>query len=298
MGSQQRNLLLLVTLAAAAAAPLFAQPKGSASIPDLSGIWTHSIPGFEPMTSGPTALINTQWRPNGTGNILKLAGDYANPILTPQAAATVKIHADRGINSIGAPNPSNQCWPSGLPFVFTDRPTELLQEKDKVTIIYGHDHQVRQVRLNAQHPAKVIPTWYGDSVGHYDGDALVVDTVGLKMGRYSMIDWYGTPRSEALHVVERYRMLDAEAAKDGFERDAKQHNNAPGEPLPNASGKYLQLEFTIEDKNVFTTPWKATMTYRTDGDSPLDWPEFVCAENRNWYPGQEADVPRAEKPDF
>ena len=276
---------------------MYAQPKGSPSIPDLSGIWTHSIPGFEPLTSGPTALVNTQRRANGTGNILKLAGDYTNPILTPQAAGIVKMHAERGLNGIGDPNPRTQCWPSGLPFVFTDRPTELLQQKDKVTIIYGHDHQVRQVRLNAQHPAKVTPTWYGDSVGHYEGDMLVIDTVGMKMGPYSMIDWYGTPRSEALHVIERYRMLDYEAAKEGFERDSKQHNNAPGTPPPNASGKYLQLAFTIEDKNMFTTPWTATMTYRSDG-GPVDWPEMVCAENRNWYPGKEADVPRADKPDF
>jgi hypothetical protein len=153
------------------------------------------------------------------------------------------------------------------------------------------------VRLNARHPAKVTPTWYGDSVGHYEGDTLVIDTVGMKMGPYSMIDWYGTPRSETLHVIERYRMLDYEAAKEGFERDSKQHNNAPGMPPPNASGKYLQLAFTIEDKNMFTTPWTATMTYRSDG-GPLDWPEMVCAENRNWYPGKEADVPRADKPDF
>jgi hypothetical protein len=297
MNSRQRNFLLLVTLVSTAAAPMYAQPKGSPSIPDLSGIWTHSIPGFEPLTSGPTALVNTQRRANGTGNILKLAGDYTNPILTPQAAGIVKMHAERGLNGIGDPNPRTQCWPSGLPFVFTDRPTELLQQKDKVTIIYGHDHQVRQVRLNAQHPAKVTPTWYGDSVGHYEGDTLVIDTVGMKMGPYSMIDWYGTPRSEALHVIERYRMLDYEAAKEGFERDSKQHNNAPGMPPPNASGKYLQLAFTIEDKNMFTTPWTATMTYRSDG-GPVDWPEMVCAENRNWYPGKEADVPRADKPDF
>jgi hypothetical protein len=134
-------------------------------------------------------------------------------------------------------------------------------------------------------------------VGHYEGDTLVIDTVGLKMGPYSVIDWYGTPRSEALHIIERYRMVDKETAKEGFERDSKQHNNA-GDTVPNAAGKFLQLAFTIEDKNVFTTPWTATMTYGMDGDGPADWPEFVCAENRNWYPGKEADVPRAEKPDF
>ena len=296
MTSRQRNFILLLTLTTAATAPLLAQPKDATAIPDLSGFWNHSIPGFEPLASGPTALVNTQRRANGTGNILKLAGDYTNPILTPQAAEIVKMHAQRGLNNIGDPNPRNQCWPSGVPFVFTDRPTELLQERDKVTIIYGHDHQVRRVRLNAQHPAKLTPAWYGDSVGHYEGDTLVVDTVGLKMGPYSMIDWYGTPRSEALHIIERYRMLAYEAAKEGFERDAKQHTS-PGMPVPNASGKYLQLEFTIEDKNVFTTPWTATMTYQTDG-GPEDFAENVCAENRMWYPGKDADVPRAIKPDF
>ena len=99
-------------------------------------------------------------------------------------------------------------------------------------------------------------------------------------------------------MVERYRMLDLEAAKEGFDRDAKQHNNAPGDPVPNASGKFLQLTFTVEDEKVFTTPWKATLTYRTDGTSALDWPEMVCAESLLWFPGQEADVPRADKPDF
>jgi hypothetical protein len=298
MKSRQRNVLLLVTVASAAAAPVLGQPQSSTSVPDLSGIWTHSIPGFEPMASGPTAIINTQRRENGTGNILKLAGDHTNPILKPEAVEILKMHAERGLSWTGDPNPRTQCRPEGVPFLFTDRPTELLQEPDKITILYGHDHQVRRVRLNQPHPANVTPSWYGDSVGHYEGDTLVVDTIGMKVGPYSMVDWYGTPRTEALHVVERYRMLDYEAAKEGFERDAKQHNNAAGEPVPNASGKFLQLTFTVEDEKVFTTPWKATLTYRTDGTSALDWPEMVCAESLFWYPGKEADVPRADKPDF
>ena len=298
MNARRRTVLLLVTLLSAAATPVIGQSNGAASVPDFSGIWTHSIPGFEPMASGPTAIINTQRRENGTGNILKLVGDHTNPILTPQAAEVLKAHGERGLTWTGDPNPRTQCRPEGVPFIFTDRPTEILQQPDRITILYGHDHQVRRIRLNQTHPANVTPSWYGDSVGRYEGDTLIIDTIGMKVGRYSMVDWYGTPHSEALHVIERYRMLDYAAAKDGFERDAKQHNNAPGEPRPNASGKFLQLEFTVEDKNVFTTPWTATMTYRTDGDSALDWPEMVCAESLLWYPGQEADVPRADKPDF
>ena len=298
MKTGQRNFLLVVTLASAAAAPALGQPRGSASIPDLSGIWTHSIPGFEPLASGPTALINQERRENGTGNILKLAGDYTNPILNPKAAEIVKQHNVLGRTYIGDPNPRNQCWPEGPPFVFTNGPTELVQTPDKVTILYVYANQVRHVRMNQQHPAHVTPSWYGDSVGRYEGDTLIIDTVGMKVGPYSMVDWYGTPHSEALHVVERYRMLDYKAAKEGFERDAKEHNVAPGMPTPNAQGKFLQLRFTVEDKNVFTTSWGATMTYRNNGNGPLDWVEQTCAENIKWFPGRDSDVPRAVKPDF
>jgi hypothetical protein len=310
MDLQWRNFPLMLTTAAAvvtstfgqAAAPAVGPANGGGdsaqALPDLSGIWAHALPGFEPLSSGPTALVNRSRRENGTGDILKLAGDYTNAILKPEAAEVVKKHDELGLNYIGDPNPRNQCWPEGVPFLFSNGPTQLLQTPDKVTILYGYNHQVRHVRMNQPHPAQVTPSWYGDSVGHYEGDTLVIDTVGMKVGPYSMVDWYGTPHTEALHVVERYQMLDYEAAKEGFERDAKEHNVAPGMPPPNASGKYLQLQFTVEDRNVFTTPWTATMTYRSGGNGPLDWTELTCAENIQWYPGKDADVPRALKPDF
>jgi len=297
MDLQWRYFPLALAVAAAIATPGFSQP-GAESIPDFSGFWVHANPGFEPLPSGPTSLINRSRRPNGTGDIFKLNGDFTNPVLKPEAAEVVKKHAELGVNGIGDPNPRNQCWPAGVPFVFTDGPTEILQQPDKVTILYGYDHQVRHVRMNQAHPAKVIPSWYGDSVGHYEGDTLVIDTVGMKLGRYSMVDWYGTPHTAALHVVERYRMLDYAAAKEGFERDAKEHNVADGMPAPNARGKYLQLRFTVDDKGVFTTPWTATMTYRNGADGPIDWAEQACAENIQWYSGKDADVPRAVKPDF
>jgi hypothetical protein len=310
MDLQWRNFPLVLTLAAAVVTPALGQLVGPAvgpaiggresaeSIPDFSGIWVHANPGFEPLPSGATALVNRSRRPNGTGDILKLAGDYTNPILKPEAAGVVKKHGELGLNYIGDPNPRNQCWPEGPPFVFTNGPTQLLQTPDKVTILYGYNHQVRHVRMNQPHPAQVTLSWYGDSVGHYEGDTLVIDTVGMKVGPYSMVDWYGTPHTEALHVVERYRMLNYEAAKEGFERDAKEHNVAPGMPDPNSRGKYLQLHFTVEDKSVFTTPWSATMTYRSVGSGPADWAELTCAENIQWYPGKDADVPRAVKLDF
>jgi len=292
----QRDFLLLVTLAAATIS--LAQAAPTESVPDLSGMWAHPLPGFEPLPSGPTALVNRSRRENGTGDILKLNGDYTNPILKPQAVEVVKKHAELGLAGIGDPNPRNQCWPEGPPFLFTNGPVELVQTPDKVTILYGYNHQVRQVRMNQSHPAKLTPSWYGDSVGHYEGDTLVIDTVGLKVGKYSMVDWFGTPHTEALHVVERYRMIDYAAAKEGFERDAKQHNVPDGMPVANAKGKYLQLRFTVEDKNVFNMPWTATMTFRSNGEDLRDWAEQTCSENIKWYPGRDSDVPQAAKPDF
>jgi hypothetical protein len=138
MDLQRRNFPLVLTLAIAAMTPALGAATDSVkSAPDLSGIWLHANPGFEPLRSGPTSLVNRSRRANGTGDILKLAGDYANPILKPAAAEIVRKHAELGINSIGDPNPRNQCWPEGPPFVFTNGPTQIVQTPDKVTILYG-----------------------------------------------------------------------------------------------------------------------------------------------------------------
>ena len=74
--------------------------------------------------------------------------------------------------------------------------------------------------MNQSHPAHVTPTWYGDSAGHYEGDTLVIDTEAVRIGPFATVDWYGTPHTEALHVVERYRLIDEGAAQGGWDRDA------------------------------------------------------------------------------
>ena len=301
---RRQNVLFLVILLAAtglgsgqAAPPAESGTKATASIPDLSGAWAHtSITGFEPLASGPTSLKNLSRR-GVTSDNRQLVGDYRNPILKPEAAEIVKKHGEISLYGIGYPTPRNQCWPGGIPFVFTTTAIEILQQKDKITFLYFEDHEVRHVRMNARHPTRVTPSWYGDSVGHFEGDTLVVDTVGIKIGPYAMIDWYGTPHTPALHVVERYRLLDYEQAKDGLERDAKENFQVQLDTIdPNYKGKHLQLEFTVEDEGVFTTPWTATMTYRPQ---VIEWQESICAENFNKY-GTEKDaaVPKADKPDF
>ncbi len=290
----------------------------AASIPDLSGMWGHPFlwPSFVSPLSGPGPLVNKSRRRQTFGadgplapgtdvfvsNNNQLVADYSNPILKPSAAEAVKKHGESELSGAGTPTPGNQCWPQPLPYIFWNFGVLMLQQADKITIVYDEDHEVRHVRLNQPHPAQVTPSWYGDSVGHYEGDTLVIDTVGIKAERpFAMVDTFGTPYTQALHVVERYRLLDYEAAKEGQERAVKEVWRIPGPaegwaPDPNYRGKGLQLNFTIVDDGVFTMPWSATVTYRR----PLatEWPENVCAENTQWHPGTYAAVPVAEKPDF
>ncbi len=282
----------LATIAAAAAQAASPAP----SVPDFSGWWVHpGIPGFEPLPSGPTSLTNLARR-DGVNDILQLVGDYRNPILKPEAAEVVKKFGEMSKDHFGFHNPRNQCWPNGIPFLLSVG-VQMFQKPDQITMIYQVDHQVRRVRMNARHPANPTPTWYGDSVGHYEGDTLVIDTVGIKVGPFAMVDWYGTPQTSALHVIERYRFVDYATAKEGLDRDAKENFLAqPRNMDVNYRGKHLQLVFTVEDPNVFTTPWSATVTY---GKPAVEWVEQACAENPHKYGTEEdAQVPVAQKPDF
>jgi hypothetical protein len=299
------KVLLSATLAAIAATSSVGQPLSpavgrAASIPDFSGIWWHpSLPGIEPLASGPTSLRNRTRRPDGASDYNALVGDYTNPILQPWAAEVVKKYGELSIAGVVYPNPANQCWPEPGPFIYKNFALQILQQPDEITLLYEQDHEVRRVRMNQPHPAQVTPSWYGDSVGYYEGDTLVIDTVGIRTDRpYAMLDLYGTPYTKALHVVERYRLLDYEAAKEGLERDEKENFRPPGANIDidrNYRGKHLQVHFTVEDEGVFTTPWSATITYRRGS---TEWPEIACAENPQVHYDKDADVPTAEKPDF
>jgi hypothetical protein len=233
----------------------------------------------------------------------KLTGDYTNPILRPAASEIVKKRAEMARAGLGFPSPRDQCWPQGVPFIFTNFAVQLLQQPDKVIILYDLDHEIRHVRMNQPHPAQPMPSWYGESVGHYEGDTLVIDTVGFKIGPFSMIDHYGTPHTQALHVVERYRLINYEAAKEAQERGGKENLRLGNDTIgggwaadPDYNGKGLQLQFTVEDEGVFTTAWSATKTYRRVF---REWPEGVCSENPHRYGiGKDAAVPTANKPDF
>ena len=332
MDMRRGNFLLLASLAAAAAAPALGQgaapaagaasaaTQSAASVPDFSRLWSNSLgPGFSPPVSGPGPVLNKA-RQRAAVDIYgkdispanapivsvggRRVGDHTAPILQPWAADIVKAHAEKELNDGPAHNPINQCRPGGVPFVFYNLGMEMLQKRDSITILYVFDHEVRHVRLNEAHPAQVTPSWFGDSVGYYEGDILVIDTVGIKTGPYTMVDQFGTPHTDKLHVVERYRLIDYDAAKQAFERGAKENasfvRNDSGVVVDlNDKGKHLQLDFTVEDPGAFTTPWSATVIYRPGvnvGGRP-QMPEAVCAENPHELTRQAA-VPSADKPDF
>jgi hypothetical protein len=297
----KRRILIAALLSTIAVSPVFGAEQ--VSVPDFSGLWGRDSLNLESPLTGPGPVVNMMHTPVGVMDMNKLVGDYTNPILKPEAAAILKKRGELSLAGVSVPNAHEQCRPEPPPFIFAVQfAMEMLQQKDEVTILYSHDNEVRHVRLNQPHPAHVVPSGQGDSVGRYEGDMLVIDTVGIKATPISTLDWYGTPHSDALHVVERYRLIDGEAAKQAAQRHDRQYRvgyrpNPNGVLLdPNYKGKGLQVELTVEDTGMFTMPWTALVTYqRAEG---MLW-EMVCAENPfEYYAGADAAIPTADGPDF
>jgi hypothetical protein len=175
-----------------------------AATPDLQGIWARiSFPGSGRPLTGPGPVVLKNRGPNGRPAGYPFAGDYTNPILKREAAEIVRRHGELESNGVHAPSPRTECWPTGVPFILGNSTMQMIQQPDKITILYSETYEFRQVRMNQSHPRQVIPSWNGDSVGHYEGDILVIDTVGIKVGSfptpglYSMVDELGTPHSPA-----------------------------------------------------------------------------------------------------
>src|SRR5215471_18561640 len=183
MGIRRGNFLLLAALAAAAATLALGQypvpaaraastaSQSAASVPDFSRMWANTLgPGLTPPASGPGPVLNKAraraaldifGKPLNPATAPMVAlggrriGDDKAPILQPWAAQVVKAHAEKEVNDGPALTPINQCRPGGVPFVFYNLGMELLQKKDSITMVYVFDHEVRRVRLNQPHPAKL-----------------------------------------------------------------------------------------------------------------------------------------------
>jgi hypothetical protein len=173
MNMRRRDFPLLVTLVAAAVTPALGQAvppvvgptststSNAASIPDFFGIWSHnSAPGFEPPAYGAGPVVNKsrmrEGPQRGVSNFQMLVGDYTNPILKPQAAEIVKKLGQISLSGVTYPTPSNQCWPGGVPYIFWNFGIQMVQQPEKITILYFYDHEFRQVRLNQPHPTRSV----------------------------------------------------------------------------------------------------------------------------------------------
>jgi hypothetical protein len=288
------------------AALVFAAPAFAADgVPEmLNKTWGKNTFNFESMPSGAPAMRNLSRLPNGKANAGQQVGDYNNPILKPEAAAVVKAKGERAKSGSGFPNSQDQCRLLAPPFssAMTLGLTMLPLKNGNIIITTDRNANMRYIRMNASHPANLKPMGMGDSIGHWEGDALVIDTVGIKVDQFTSIDRFGTPQSDQMHVVERYRLIDGATAKaqvDAFSNaegvvGGGEGRNAGYDPDTNLKG--LELQLTMDDPKMLTGPWTVRVTYRR---LKSEWQENVCADNPvDHYKDEWIGLPRAERPDF
>jgi hypothetical protein len=251
--------------------PNFAPDRGTAWIPDRP-----TGDDFLPPTSGPGPVMSVKNRPyvpNGVGQqpTYRIA-DLTNPILKPWAIEQMKKANDEVIAGKVPYITRERCWPAGVPgfTVYTRvQPIFFLQTPEKIVIVNELNAQVRHIYLNVPHSANPKPSWYGESVGHYEGDELVVDTIGLNAKTF--VDNYRTPHTDQIHVVERFKLIE--------------------------DGKTLQAVVTVNDPGAFNMPWSAIQRWRRASERPML--ELMCAENNiSFFDYEVVPLPQADKPDF
>ena len=268
---------LAALIAAAPAAADAAAAAQSGAVPDFSSGpagWTTPVAGdFQPVPESPAPLRsdpghpflnNVEARERGITPTYRI-GDLTNPNLKPGVKEAMKKDIDEVLGGKIAYTPSTSCEPAGVP-AFLLQPSVLyfVQAPKEVVMIQSYDSQVRHVFLDVPHSANVKPSWYGESVGHYEGDTLVIDTSGLS--RKTFVDAYRTPHSEKLHVIERWKTA--------------------------GDGKTLEVRMTVEDPEIYYQPWQGVLRYRKTQDPIL---EAICAENNLQF---DYHMPMAKNPDF
>jgi hypothetical protein len=255
--------------------------------PDSGTGWIAGVPNAEnpvgqefiPPPSGPGPVTydkahpyvdDGQARRDGKQPTFRVA-DLSNPILQPWVREALSKANERVLSGKAAFTPKERCWPIGVPgfLLYPVTPVYFLQTPKEVVMIWEEDHMARHVYLRDRHSPNLKPSWFGESIGHYEGDTLVVDTIGLN--DKSFVDSFRTPHTTQLHVVERFHMIE--------------------------DGKTLEVAVHVGDPGAFTTPWNALQHYRRVADRPMV--EQSCAENNAAWFGYDVDpIPQADKPDF
>ena len=207
--------------------------------------------GPTPHTSDSKPDLSGAWEPNAFRQNVDLVKTGVEVPFQPWAEKLYHEHKD----SMSKDDPEGYCLPPGVPRLSTTPyPFRIVQTPNLIIIVYeGGAHVWRQIFTDGRpHVADPDPTWMGDSIGHWDGDTLVVDTTGFN-GK-TWIDESGLPTTPSLHVVERFHRLDL---------------------------GHMEIENTIDDPKAYTKPWKFTT-------HPLmlkgDLMEYICQENNKDIP--------------
>jgi hypothetical protein len=285
--SSARVLCGLGVAAAIAIPAALAEPGTSEKIPALAspnyGWQTNVADWQEPPASdvhGPIRpdpqhpfVSNAEAGRRGIQPTLRI-GDVKDPILKPWAAQFMAASNEEALTGKRQVPFAAQarCYPGGVPgqLLFPFEPVYFVQTPKEVWMMWQRDHMVRRVFLTDHHSANLKPSWFGESIGHYEnGDTLVVDTIGLST-KNSYIDNFRTPHTEKLHVVERFTV--------------------------SADAKNLTAIATVEDPDTFNGP--LTMQQRWfKVDAPME--ETSCAENNDDFFHQNLfPLPEAKTPDF
>lgn len=268
--------LLASGLAVAALIPATAQDRIPNFSSDPAVGWLAAGTEFIAMPTGPQPVTNDKAYPyigNGRGQqpTFRVA-DLDNPILQPWVKDALKKVNERVLSGKDAFPPQVRCWPLGVPgfVLYPAQPVYFVQTPKEVVMTWQADHMARHIYLTDKHTTNVKPSWFGESIGHYEnGDTLVVDTIGISTKTY--VDNYRTPHTDQLHVVERYKLANAETR--------------------------LEVTVTVEDPGAFTTPWSAMQTYRRTEIGPMF--ESTCVEgNFNYFGFDLEPLPQEDKQVF
>jgi hypothetical protein len=267
--------------------PAFAQSVTQApakgGIPDLASVdfawlavgadWRDPPPGsgHGPIKADPDHPFHGNVA--GEGQVTIRIGNYRDPVLKPWAAAQMLASNEEALSGKRSVPFAAQarCWPGGVPgqLLYPAEPFYFIQTPKQVWMIWERDHMVRRIYLTDRHSEAVTPSWFGESIGHYDNGELVVDTIGLSTGN-SYIDNFRTPHTEKEHVVERFKV--------------------------SADGKTLEASVVVDDPDTFNEPLHLMQRWRKVKNPLL---ETVCAENNGDYFHQNLfPLPEADRPDF
>jgi hypothetical protein len=248
--------------------------------------------GASPVQQDPAHpyVSNDEFRVTGRQPTAQLA-DLNNPILQPWARDVVRKRNELVLAGKPANPPHASCWPVGVPGFLLRPMTQAMyfvQGPKEVVMILASKQEIRHVYLTDKHSPNVKTSWYGESIGHYDGDALVVDTIGLD--DRTLVDGFGTPHTKQLHVTERFHLIE--------------------------DGKVLEANVHVEDPGAFTMPWDAIQRFRQYEEAVHKMPierlaqlasapegpltELICADNpSSFLPGTTGlPIPQAVVPDF